>query len=42
VVSRLNENWQAGINFYDQGEGRMLMLSDALTDEIVKQFPAKN
>ncbi len=41
VVSRLKEDWQADIDFYDKGHVHMLMLSDALTDGIVKQFPEK-
>jgi len=41
VVSRLKEDWQADIDFYDKGHVHMLMFADALTDGIVKQFPNK-
>jgi len=39
VVSRLQKDWTADIDFYDRGHAHMLMFSDALTDGIVKQFP---
>ncbi len=41
VVSRLNKNWTADIDFYDRGHVHMLMFADALTDGILKQFPNK-
>jgi len=41
VVSRLKEDWQADIDFYDKGHVHMLMVADAFTDGIVKQFPNK-
>jgi hypothetical protein len=41
VVSRLNKDWVADINYYDKGHEHMLMFADALTDGIVKQFPNK-
>ena len=41
VVSRLKKDWAADIEAYDKGHEHMLMLADALTDGIVKQFPTK-
>jgi hypothetical protein len=41
VVGRLNKDWAADIKAYDEGHAHMLMFADALTDGIVKQFPAK-
>lgn len=41
VVGRLNKDWAADIKAYDDGHAHMLMFADALTNGIVKQFPAK-
>ena len=41
VVSRLKKDWAADIDFYDKGHIHILMLADALTDGILKQFPDK-
>ena len=41
VVGRLKKDWAADIKAYDDGHAHMLMFADALTDGIVKQFPAK-
>jgi hypothetical protein len=41
VVGRLKKDWAADIKSYDDGHAHMLMFADALTDGIVKQFPAK-
>ena len=41
VVSRLTKDWKGEITAYDQGHEHMMMLADALTDGIVKQFPGK-
>lgn len=41
VVSRLKKDWASDIQAYDKGHVHMLMLADALTDGIVKQFPDK-
>lgn len=41
VVSRLQKDWKTDIEFYDRGHEHMLMFSDALTDGIVQQFPAR-
>lgn len=38
VSSRLQENWQADINFYDKNHDHMLMFSDMLTKGIINQF----
>jgi hypothetical protein len=39
VIARLNMDWTADIEAYDANHEHMLMMSDALTDGIVKQFP---
>ena len=41
VVSRLKKDWAADISYYDKGHDHILMMADALTDGIVKQFPDK-
>lgn len=41
VVGRLNKDWGADINAYDEGHDHMLMFADALTAGIAKQFPDK-
>lgn len=41
VVSRLNKNWAADVQAYDNGHVHMLMFADMLTNGIVKQFPDK-
>ena len=41
VVSRLQKDWKSDIEFYDRGHEHMLMFSDALTDGIVQQYPAR-
>ncbi len=41
VVSRLKKDWASDIKAYDKGHVHMLMLADALTDGIVKQFHGK-
>jgi len=41
VVSRLKKDWVADIDYYDKGHVHILMLADALTDGILKQFPDK-
>lgn len=39
ATSRLKKDWVADIGFYDTNHDHMLMLSDALTNGIAKQFP---
>jgi len=39
VVARLNKNWDADVRAIDEVYHHILMMSDALTDGIVKQFP---
>lgn len=39
MVSRLEKNWVADIQAYDNGHAHMLMFADVLTNGIVKQFP---
>lgn len=39
VVSRLTKNWDADTQAFDKVYDHMLMMSDALADGIVKQFP---
>jgi len=41
ATSRLKKDWVADIGFYDKNHDHMLMVSDVLTDGIVKQFPDK-
>ena len=41
VVARLNKNWDGDVLAFDDVYRHMLMMSDALTDGIVKQFPQK-
>lgn len=41
VVARLTKNWDADVRAYDAVYAHILMMADALSDGIVKQFPAK-
>lgn len=41
VVGRLNKDWLADIQAYDEGHTHMLMFADVLSDGITKQFPGK-
>jgi hypothetical protein len=41
VVARLTKNWDADVKAYDAVYEHMLMMADALTDGIIKQFPEK-
>jgi hypothetical protein len=41
VVGRLKKDWAADIKAYDKGHTHILMLSDALSEGIIKQFPDK-
>lgn len=41
VVARLTKNWDADVKAYDAVYGHILMMADALSDGIVKQFPEK-
>ena len=41
VVERLNKNWDADVRAFDEVYRHILMMSDALSDGIVKQFPDK-
>ena len=41
VVARLTKNWDADVKAFDAVYDHILMMSDALTDGIVKQFPEK-
>src|SRR5688572_16730971 len=41
VVARLTKNWDADVRAYDDVYRHILMMSDALSDGIVKQFPNK-
>jgi hypothetical protein len=39
VVARLTKNWDADVRAYDNVYDHILMMADALSDGIVKQFP---
>ena len=41
VVARLQKNWDEDVRAYDTVYNHILMMSDALADGIVKQFPEK-
>ena len=41
VVARLTKNWDADVRAYDAVYTHILMMADALSDGIIKQFPAK-
>lgn len=41
VVARLNKDWEGDIRAYDAVYAHILVMSDAIADAIVKQFPAK-
>jgi hypothetical protein len=41
VVARLNKNWDADVKAFDAVYNHILMMSDAIADGIVKQFPSK-
>src|SRR5262245_27362634 len=41
VVARLTKNWDADVKAWDAVYDHILTMSDALSDGIVKQFPAK-
>ena len=41
VVARLTKNWDADVRAYDAVYAHILAMADALSDGIIKQFPAK-
>jgi hypothetical protein len=41
VVARLGKNWDADVRAFDEVYDHILMMSDAITAGIVKQFPEK-
>jgi hypothetical protein len=41
VVARLNRNWDEDVRAFDEVYRHILMMSDALSDGIIKQFPDK-
>lgn len=41
VVARLKKNWTGDIEAFDKGNEHILILSDTLSNGIVKQFPDK-
>ena len=41
VVARLNKDWEGDVRAFDEVYTHMLMMSDAMADAIVKQFPDK-
>jgi hypothetical protein len=41
VVARLTKNWDADVRAWDSVYAHILMMADALSDGIIKQFPEK-
>jgi hypothetical protein len=41
VVARLKHDWDGDVRAYDAVYNHILMMADALSDGIVKQFPDK-
>ena len=41
VVARITKDWDRDVRAFDAVYAHILMMSDALTDGIIKQFPAK-
>ena len=41
VVARLTKNWDADVRAWDAVYDHILVMSDALSDGIIKQFPQK-
>jgi hypothetical protein len=41
VVARLTKNWDADVRAFDQVHDHILMMADALSDGIIRQFPDK-
>ena len=41
VVARLTKNWDADVRAFDEVHRHILMMSDALSDGIIAQFPEK-
>ncbi|WP_410770380.1 glycosyltransferase [Fontibacillus sp. BL9] len=41
LTARLNKDWNADIMAFDQGENHIIVLADALTRGIIRQFPDK-
>jgi hypothetical protein len=41
VAARVDKNWEADVKAFDEVYDHIVMMSDALTDGIVKQFPEK-
>jgi hypothetical protein len=41
VVARLTKNWEADVRAFDKVHNHILVMADALSDGIVKQFPGK-
>ena len=41
VVARLNKNWEEDVRAFDEVHRHILMMADALSDGIIKQFPDK-
>ncbi|MGD6834475.1 glycosyltransferase [Sutcliffiella halmapala] len=41
VVARIKKDWDADIIAFDKGEDHIIVMADALSDGIIKQFPDK-
>jgi hypothetical protein len=41
VVARLTKNWDEDVRAFDRVYDHILMMADALSEGIIKQFPTK-
>jgi hypothetical protein len=41
ILSRLNKDWNSDLSMFNKAEEQIIMLSDYISDGIIKQFPEK-